>query len=177
MRCGACRTRPPAFAYARTAAHYDGVAQEALKAFKFGGRRALAAPLGDLVAEIGLTNLPLSPPDLLVPVPLHPARERERGFNQALLLARRVGQAWDVPVETVLARGTATRPQTDLTAEERRANVRGAFVVRRPERVAGKHVLVLDDIVTTGSTVSACASARRDAGAAGVGAVAVARAD
>lgn len=176
-RCGACRTHPPAFTYARTAAHYDGVAQEALKAFKFGGRRALAAPLGDLVVEIGRGNLPISAPDLLVPVPLHPARERERGFNQALLLARRVGRAWDVPVEVMLSRGTATRPQTDLTADERRANVRGAFVIRRPERVAGRHVVVVDDIMTTGSTASACASALRLAGAAVVGVVAVARAD
>lgn len=177
LRCGACRTHPPAFTYARTAAHYDGVAQEALKAFKFGGRRALAAPLGDLVADIGRARLPISTPDLLVPVPLHPARERERGFNQALLLARRVGRAWDVAVESALSRRAATRPQTDLSAEERRVNVRGAFSVRRPERVAGRHVVVVDDIVTTGSTVDACAAALRAAGASTVGVVAAARAD
>lgn len=177
MRCGACRTHPPAFTYARAAARYDGVLRDALRALKFAGRRSLAAPMGDLLAEIGLAALPLPSPDVLVPVPLHPARERERGFNQALLLARRVGRAWGVPAESLLRRTAATRPQADLSADERRANVRGAFSVRDRRGVAGRHVVVVDDIMTTGSTASACAAALREAGAAAVGVVAVARAD
>ena len=174
--CGACRRHPPAFAYARAAAHYGDHAREALHAFKFGGRRALAVPLGDLLAELG-PALPLEAVDVIVPVPLHPRRERERGFNQSWLLARRVAAAWRVTARAdVLTRRVATAPQTALGAEARRLNVGGAFRVRRPELVAGRHVVLVDDIMTTGATAGACARALRDAGAAIVGVVTVARA-
>jgi ComF family protein len=176
-RCGACRRVAPAFTYARSATRYGDVVREALHAFKFGGRRALAAPLGDLLAEVGATALPVGRPDLVVPVPLHPRRERERGFNQALLLARRLGRAWALPVRAdVLGRPTATRPQTELDAPARRANVRSAFVLRRPELIAGRHEVLVDDIMTTGSTASACATCLREGGAATVGVLTVARA-
>jgi ComF family protein len=176
-RCGPCRARPPAFAYARSAATYDEVVREALHAFKFRGQRALAAPLGDLIAETGLETLPVAAPDLLIPVPLFPGRERTRGFNQAALLARRVGRSWGLPVHRdVLVRAIDTRAQTELTGRERRQNVRGAFRVRRPDTVAGRHVIVVDDILTTGSTAGACALALYRAGAATVGVLTVARA-
>ena len=176
-RCGPCRTRPPAFTYARSAARYDDVVREALHAFKFGGRRALAGPLADLIAETGLASLPVAAPELLVPVPLFPGRERARGFNQSALLARRVGRAWGVPAHRdVLVRAVDTRAQTELTGRERRQNVRGAFRVRRPDTVAGRHVIVVDDILTTGSTAGACALALRHAGATTVGVLTVARA-
>jgi ComF family protein len=174
--CGPCRRRPPAFTYARAAARYGDIVREAVHGLKFRGRRALAAPLGDLVAEMGRSCLPVAEPDLLVPVPLHPRRERERGFNQALLLARRLGRGWSVPVRTdVLARTVFTPPQTELSAEARRANVRAAFALRRPELVAGRHVVLVDDILTTGSTASACAARLREGGAATVGVLTVAR--
>jgi ComF family protein len=164
------------FAYARAAARYGDHARDALHAFKFGGRRALAAPLGDLLAEIG-ASLPLESVDVVVPVPLHPRRERERGFNQSWLLARRVATAWRLTARRdVLTRRVATAPQTALGAEARRFNVGGAFRVRRPELVAGRHVLLVDDIMTTGATAGACARALREAGAATVGVVTVARA-
>jgi ComF family protein len=150
--------------------------REALHAFKFRGRRALAAPLGDLLAELAPPVLPGPAADLLVPVPLHPRRERERGFNQALLLARRLGRVWARQVGgDVLVRSVATRPQTDLSADERRANVRGAFVLRHPEAVAGRHVVLVDDIMTTGATAAECAACLRRAGAASVGVLTVAR--
>jgi len=82
--CAACRRRPPAFAYARAALRYEDVAREALHAFKFGGHRALAGPLGDALVEAVEGRLPGGAPDLLVPVPLHPRRERERGFKTVL---------------------------------------------------------------------------------------------
>jgi ComF family protein len=177
VRCGQCRSRPPAFTYARSAARYEDPLRDALRAFKFAGRRALAAPLGDLMVEMGPSCLGVAAPDLLIPGPLHSRRERERGFNQALLLARRLSRGWNVPVRTeVLTRAAATRPQTDLTAAERRANVRDAFRLRRPDVVTGRHVLVVDDILTTGSTASACALRLREAGAAVVGVITVARA-
>jgi ComF family protein len=175
--CGRCRRRPPPFAYARAAVRYGQVAREAVHALKFRGRRALAAPLGDLIALMGTAALPFGVPDLLVPVPLHRRRERARGYNQALLLARRVGEAWTVPVcADVLQRTVATRPQTELTAPARRANVRGAFALRRPARVTGRHVVLIDDVVTTGSTATACARCLAAGGASTVGVLSVARA-
>jgi ComF family protein len=172
--CAPCRRRPPRFDYARAAASYDGVLREAVHAFKFGGRRALAAPLGDLVVETLAGRLPEEA--LLLPVPLHRRRERERGFNQAALLARRIGRAWSWPVrEDVLARVTATPSQTELDAAARRANVRDAFRLRRPGAVAGRRVVLVDDVLTTGATLSECARTLREAGAASVGAVTVAR--
>ncbi len=163
--------------YARAAVRYGEVARQAVHAFKFGRRRALAAPLAALLTETGPDGLPAGAPGLLTPVPLHPRRERERGFNQALLLARRIGRAWRVPVcADVLVRTVATRPQTELTAQARRANVGRAFSLRRPELVAGRHVVLVDDVFTTGSTVTACARCLRDGGASAVGVLTVARA-
>ena len=174
-RCGLCQRRPPPFDYARAAVRYQHIAREAVHALKFGGRRALAAPLGDLLAEIA-HELPGGAPHLVIPVPLHRRRERERGFNQALLLARRLGVASGIPVRSdVLVRTVPTPPQTELTATARRANVRGAFALRRPEAVAGRHVVLVDDIMTTGSTVSACARSLRNGGAATIGVLTVAR--
>jgi competence protein ComFC len=170
------RRRTPGFDYARSAARYEDVVREALHAFKFRGRRALAAPLGDLLVEAMEGRLPAAVPAVLVPVPLHPRRERERGFNQASLLAQRVGRAWRCPVrDDVLVRAVATHSQTELDAPARRANVRDAFRLRRPELIAGRHVVLVDDILTTGATLSECARCLRDGGAAAVGALTVAR--
>lgn len=137
----------------------------------------MAIPLGDLLAEAGVTLLPAGRADLLVPVPLHPRRQRERGFNQAALLAERVGRVWGRPViASALVRTMATPPQTELSGEARRRNVRGAFAVVRPRQVAGRRVLLIDDVMTTGATVEACAAPLRGAGAAEVGVLTVARA-
>lgn len=175
--CGACRGRRPHFAYARAAARYGDLVRETIHAFKFGGRRGLANPLGDLLAGLGLGALPGAAPDVLVPVPLHPRRARERGYNQALLLARRLERAWGVPVVAdALIRAVPTRPQTDLDAAARRRNVRDAFAVRRPALIAGRHVVLVDDVLTTGATAGECARSLTRAGAAAVGVLTVARA-
>jgi ComF family protein len=174
--CGSCRLRPPVFAYARAGARYGDVVREALHALKFKGRRGLAGPLGDLIVEAVGTHLPVGSPDLLVPVPLHPRRQRERGFNQASLLARRLGHVWSLPVrEDVLVRMVATASQTALESDARRSNVRNAFRVRRPEAVTGRHAVIVDDIMTTGATASECVLTLRTAGAATVGVLTVAR--
>lgn len=174
--CGACRIRRPRFAYARATLLYGDLVREAIHAFKFGGRRALANPLGDLLAGLGLSALPGAAPDVLVPVPLHPRRARERGYNQALLLARRLERAWGVPVAAdALLRAVPTLPQADLDAAARRRNVRDAFVVSRPERIMGRHVVLVDDVLTTGATAGECARVLARAGAAAVGVVTVAR--
>jgi ComF family protein len=175
-RCGPCRLSPPAFRYARAAAHYGETVRQAIHAFKFGGRRALAGPLGDLLADADLAGLAPPGPDLLVPVPLFPTRQRERGFNQSELLAARLGRLTGLPVAgRALHRRRATAVQADLPARERAANVRGAFAVRWPEKVTGRHVLLVDDVLTTGSTADSCAAALLDAGAETVGVLTVAR--
>jgi ComF family protein len=110
----------------------------------------------------------------VIPVPLAPRRESERGYNQAALLAERLAKALDVPLRPRwLARVRPTKPQTELTAAERRTNVREAF--RGSPRVWGRHALLVDDILTTGATAAECARALRRAGARRVGVVAVAR--
>jgi ComF family protein len=150
--------------------------REAIHAFKFGGRRGLADPLGDLLAGLGLSALPGAGPDLLVPVPLHRRRERERGYNQALLVARRLERAWGVPVAAdALVRLTATAPQADLDARARRRNVRGAFGVVRAPAIAGRHIVLVDDVLTTGATASECARILSRAGASAVGVLTIAR--
>ena len=175
--CGGCRRTHPPFAYARAAARYGGLVREAIHAFKFGGRRGLARPLGDLLAGLGLRALPGAAPDLLVPVPLHRRRERERGYNQALLVAQRLERAWGVPVAgDALARVAATAPQADLDGVSRRRNVRNAFAVLRPELIADRHVVLVDDVLTTGATAGECARTIARAGASVVGVLTIARA-
>lgn len=173
--CGACLVEPPPYAWALAAARYAGPLREALHAFKFHGRRALARPLAALIVERCGAAVPAGV-DALVPVPLAAARERERGFNQATLLAERLAPALGLPVRARwLARARPTRPQSDLGADERRGNVRGAFSAR-PD-VAGRHVAIVDDVLTTGATVAECARALAGRGARAVGVLTVARVD
>lgn len=175
-RCGECRRRRPPFAYARAAMRYKDTAREVLHAFKFGGKRAIADPLAEIMALAGeAAGLPEAV-DCIVPVPLHRSRQAERGFNQSALLARRLGRRWRRPVvEGSLRRTAATCPQTELAADERRKNVRGAFALRRPEQIAGRRVLLIDDVLTTGATVSECSRVLLGGGTAAVGVLTAAR--
>jgi ComF family protein len=171
--CPSCAAVPPAFDYARAAGRYDGPLRDALVALKFRGRRLLARPLADLVVEQCGGALPADV-DALVPVPLARDRERARGFNQAALLAERLGARLGCRVRPGwLARCRATAPQTDLSAAERHANVRGAFAAAGA--VEDRHVVVVDDVLTTGATVTECARVLRRAGARTVGVLTVAR--
>jgi ComF family protein len=171
--CSTCSTAPPAYDYARSAAVYEGPLREALLAFKFSGRRALARPLAALVMEQCVAAMPADI-EAVVPVPLARAREHQRGFNQAALLARKIARRLEIPTRPRwLARVRATLPQSDLPATARRANVRGAF--RASRHVAGRHVLLVDDILTTGATLGECARVLREGGARRVGVLTVAR--
>jgi len=171
--CGSCAEEPPPFDYARSAAQYRGPLREALHAFKFRGKRALARPLGDLVLEQCAGTVPADVA-ALIPVPLARDRQRERGYNQAALLAERVAAALRLPVQPRwLRRVKATAPQSELSAPARRLNVRGAFGAS--PAVAGLHVVVVDDVFTTGATARECARALRAGGASRVGVLTVAR--
>jgi len=161
--CAACRISPPLYTRARPAGVYDGALREAIHALKFGGCRAIAGPLGDLIAATVQADDRLRA-DVIIPVPLHASRYRQRGFNQAELLARRVAMRLGLPCEArLLRRARATEAQSGLNREVRETNVRGAFVCARP--LAGHDVLLVDDVMSTGFTVSECARALGSAGA------------
>lgn len=167
----ACRLGGDGPGYARHP--YDGPAGEAVRLLKFGGKRRMAPLLATCVAPLAAALLGTYELDTLVPVPLHPVRRRERRFNQAEEIGRRVGREAALAFRPRgLARTVNTRPQVELSGEERVANVVGAFAAR--ETFADKRVLVLDDVITTGATVSECARALREAGAAAVVALAAA---
>jgi len=170
--CGPCSSAPPAYDFARSAARYEGPLRDALHALKFSGWRALARPLADLLVEQCGTAVPGS--SAVVPVPLARDREYRRGFNQARLLAERVARRLGAPLESRwLTRVRETPPQSDLSAMERRANVRGAF--RASRAVEGRDVVLVDDVLTTGATLGECARTLRAVGASRVGVLTVAR--
>lgn len=174
--CGECLSDHFRFDAARSAAIYEGTVRRGILQLKFGGKLHWAPALGRLAALHPPTRHLLDRSDVILPVPMHLRRVRRRGYNQAVLLARFAGRMCSRPVVVdALRRARFTRPQTRLSREERLRNVRGAFVVARPEAVAGKAVVLLDDVFTTGTTLSECADALKDAGAAWVGAVTVAR--
>ncbi len=173
VTCMRCR-RPRPVERVRAYGLYEGRLREAVHALKYRGRIALADPLGCALAEVVRSDPELSTADALVPVPLHPRREAERGFNQAEELAKALTRHTRIPVLGALVRVRPTIPQVDLSELERRRNVRGAFAVRCP--VQGLRVVLVDDVVTTGSTLRECAQALRKAGAKRVDAVVVAMA-
>jgi ComF family protein len=165
-RCARCRRAPPAFDAGRAAGHYDGALRDLVHAFKFDGRRRLARVLGERMREAGASLL--EDAACVVPVPLHPWRRLTRGFNQAHDLAVTLGP----PVVAALWRRRATASQSGLAATVRRRNVRGAFcmaplVSRRTLalRIEGRLVVLVDDVVTTGATLDACARVLKGAGA------------
>ena len=152
---------PPPFSAARAAGRYQDALRLAIHRFKYAGARALATPLSRFVTDH--VTLPRAV-DCLAPVPLHPRRERMRGYNQSLLLAHALAIPWHLPVEAaLLARVVNTPPQISLPAAERRRNIRGAFAVNGAVR--GRTIGLIDDVYTTGSTLRECSRVLRHAGA------------
>ncbi len=168
--CDGCKGTDFAFESARAPLRYEGVGKGIVHALKYRGYtkvvERLAAPLmAEALAGEG-------PYEAVVPVPLHPSRRRKRGFNQAELLARGVARPLGAPVVGALRAVRRTRDQVELSAAERRANVAGAFSAEG--RLRGR-VLLVDDVFTTGATMSACAGALLEAGAGEVRAVSLCR--
>ena len=131
-----------------------------MHALKYRGWHAVARDMAERMARVSWPAGPTNEHRTLVPVPLSTERARERGFNQSERLAHFLGERWNVPVlRDVLARLRATETQTQLTAEERQANVAGAFRVNDASRLRTAHLILVDDVVTTGSTLNACAEA------------------
>lgn len=172
--CGACRLNPPLFDQALSIGYFEGPLREAIHQFKYRPCRSLGRPLGEWMAE--KVRL-LAGIDVVMPVPLHAKRLRQRGFNQALLLAHRMSETHHIPLShDNLFRSRQTKPQVGLTGEERIRNVAGAFALRRPAEIAARKIVLVDDVFTTGATMNECALVLKDAGAAQVIACTLARA-
>lgn len=167
--CGRCIAEPPHYDRVVAACRYAFPLDGLIQAYKYSGRLVAGTALASLLADrIGQR------PDLIVPIPLTAQRLRERGFNQALELARALGRQTGVPVHAQLCVKTRdTPPQTRLPWKERRKNIRGAFVVEGG--VAGCHVAVVDDVLTTGATLSELARNLKRAGAVTVTGYVIAR--
>jgi ComF family protein len=181
--CGACIKRAPHFVQARAWARYpreeldEQPLRSVVQKFKYGRKVSLGKPLGRLMACGCEEFLDDCRAELIVPVPLHPKRLRWRGFNQSVLLARQVSRAYSTPMDPfVLVRRRETPPQTQLTEEERRKNMRGAFAVKPDKPIENKTVLLIDDVYTSGATVNECSRALRRAGARDVYVLTLARA-
>jgi ComF family protein len=149
-----------------------------IHSLKYRGVAELADPLARLLAQLLVRDFPGRRWDLVVPVPLHRVRQRERGYNQSALIAQRLAGMLGWPFDGRLIRRTRpTRSQTHLSRAERLVNVTGAFSCADPPRVRGLQVLLIDDVHTTGSTLNETAKALKEAGAAGVFALSATRAD
>jgi ComF family protein len=173
-RCALCRAGARGFDAAYCFGFYEGALRELIHLLKYDGMKPLAAPLGDYLSRA----LPLDEPfDAVAAVPLHWRRRFARGFNQAELLAGQVARRRGIPVLRSLRRVRPTRSQTGLTNAGRRKNVAGAFRARRGRPFEGLRILLVDDVMTTGATGSACASALKRAGAKSVTLLTVARVD
>jgi ComF family protein len=170
--CRGCRHLSSALSCVHAAFAYQGAARTAVLSFKVRSGRYLASLMGEFMQD-AIQQRPMHA-DLVIPVPLSGVRLRKRGFNQAALLAERVAPVLNAEVTHALAREHRAM-QKGLRATERLTNLRGAFSCADPEDVLGKVVLLVDDVVTTGATVSACADTLAEAGASRVSVLAFAR--
>lgn len=163
--CSTCFKKKWHFTTARAVVHYKKPVSQAILSFKYGGNTSGLASFGKL-KDKHLQLDDIFSPDIIVPVPLHIKRLRERGFNQALLLARAFFPQQEDRIEaTLLERTKKTEPQTNMSGAERRKNLKNAFRVKNNDVVSGKKLLLVDDVFTTGTTVNECARTLSRAGA------------
>lgn len=174
--CTNCKDRRFHFDCAVAPYRSHGIVREFVHRFKYEHAYYLRRPLANWAAE-GLVDkrILVRPYDFLVPVPLHPTRKRERGFNQAEAIASLLSKRTGKPVASALRRTRYTTTQTRLDRAERMENLRGAFQVRQPSLVRDRHLILVDDVFTTGSTIEECARVLHEAGAASLRALTVAR--
>ncbi len=176
--CARCLGQAPAFAVHRSCGVYGGTLKDIILLFKYRKFAPLSKPLARFADTCLAGDEPLwENADLLVPVPLHPSRRRERGFNQARLLARDLGARRGLDVLTGALVKTTNRPaQAGLRAADRERNVRSAYSVRHADKVRGRTLIVIDDVTTTGATIRECARVLKKAGAKEIRAITLAQA-
>ena len=172
IRCGQCDE--DSFTAARACGFYEGALRASVIELK---REPHVTPHLARLMLAALQREPINSADLIIPVPLHPSRERERGFNQAALLARELSRLSKQPYDeqSVIRHLHTERHRAGMDARARRESVSNAFAVRHPDSIKGRRVLLIDDVFTTGATVSACAAVLKDAGAKEVFVLTVAR--
>ena len=154
--CGLCLQKSYFFDYARSALFYQSPVSNLLLALKFSNAISTVATLKKMAEESGALSH-FSVPDIIIPVPLHVGRLRERGFNQALMLARHCFPQWRKSIHSnLLVRSRATAPQSSLSGSQRRQNLKGCFQLSRAGLLTGKRILLVDDVFTTGSTINEC---------------------
>jgi ComF family protein len=163
--CEGCLRKPPYYEALGAPYAYEGTMATAILRFKYGGMGRAAAVLGPLLADFAFGWLKDAPDPVVMPVPLHTKRLRQRGYNQSLLLARHVASRLSAQLDYVsLKRPKHTPPQAGLNREERRKNMKGAFVLEGLQSLEGRPVLLVDDVATTGETLNECARILKKAG-------------
>lgn len=180
-RCGACRRLEPPYLRAKAYGGYEGGLRDLIHLLKYEHVRPAANLLGRMLGEVLTSLLPEASAEapLVVPIPLHPSKLRQRGFNQSEMIVRAALGMPGLPSlklnTTALVRQRATESQTGLMRHQRRQNLRGAFRVVGPNEICGRDILLVDDVFTTGTTVSECARVLRRAGAERIWVATVAR--
>lgn len=174
--CGGCRRSLFLFDFARAYSPFEDPLKEIIHQFKYRSHASLAKPLAGLLLSVYQANLKELSADLIIPVPLHKSRERERGFNQAFELARQFSRVARIPLPTeLLVRTRPTKVQAGLSRRERRINLKGAFEVSRSGMIKDKTLLLIDDVFTTGATLNECAKILKEHGARRINVLTLAR--
>ncbi len=156
--CGDCIVSKSVYSTARAVGRYESTLLEAIHRFKYNGRISIGEILGKLMAEFAYPAFNIRDYSLIMPVPLHPKRLRERGFNQSLVLAREISKRFRISLDFMaLVRHVYTEAQISLGRKEREANVHGVFSVTDSAKVKGQKIILVDDVYTSGSTVKECA--------------------
>ncbi|MFN3534691.1 MAG: ComF family protein [Desulfatiglandales bacterium] len=164
--CGYCIRKRPHFDLLLSPFVYERGIEKIIAQFKYGSSGREGKSLGNVMGRFLRERYPLKGDEILIPVPLHPKREKERGFNQTLLLSYGIREVVGIQIlKDVLRRNVYTKSQTGLNMKERKANVKGVFGLSEREKIEGKSVLLVDDVATTGSTLSECAKLLKRGGA------------
>jgi ComF family protein len=174
--CGNCLEKKLFFNVARAVASYETLILDAIHQFKYGRDISTGSALASFMAEFCFPDFDFTDYSVIIPVPLHIGRLRERGFNQALILAKAIGKKYSIPVNfSLLKRNKSTLTQTGLDKGQREKNIRGAFTVTDNAQAKNKNIILIDDVYTTGATINQCAKTLIKSGACKVAVLTLAR--
>ena len=164
--CGSCMSNAPAYDKARYGVYYEDAVRSAITRFKFHASLFNVRPIAEFLIDAFNRHYADESIDVILPIPIHRKRLIERGFNQVITLSKKLSHSTGIPIErTSLIKKRHTKPQVGLPRSKRILNLKNAFLVSKPERICGKRVLIIDDVSTTGATVSEAAKAVKKAGA------------